>query len=216
MSVTYLVQYGKPAYLGRFTSNGEESYSRGSRVVIDGPRGIEIGTILCEPQTRFANDLNDGGLLRSATSQDESDAVAKDVLGLDLVQFSRQRRDELNLSFEPIDAEVSLDSRTAVLHGLAWSDCDIGPLLEELSTRFHLIVRLLDLAHGAIVPEEPAGCGKPDCGSGGGCTSCGTDGGCSSKSCSSGKVKSARELTAYFADLRKQMEASNMQRTPLV
>ena len=36
----------------------------------------------------------------------------------------------------------------------------------------------------------------------------GSGGGCSTGSCSKGSVKSADELTAYFAGLRKQMEGS--------
>jgi hypothetical protein len=56
-------------------------------------------------------------------------------------------------------------------------------------------------------PEKSYSCGKPDCGSGSGCTSCGTGGGCSTESCSRGAVKSAEDLTAYFADLRAKMEA---------
>jgi hypothetical protein len=70
-------------------------------------------------------------------------------------------------------------------------------------------------------PKQAAdGCGKQDCGSGaGGCSSCGTDGaskgGCSTSSCSRDKVKSADELTAYFADLRQKMEAAGAARTPL-
>ena len=83
-------------------------------------------------------------------------------------------------------------------------------------------MKLLDLSRSPTAKDEPAsaGCGKPGCGSsGGGCStgSCGTGGGgCSTGSCSKGKVKSADELTAYFADLRHKMEADAARRTPLV
>ena len=121
-----------------------------------------------------------------------------------------------------MDAELTLDDRL-ILHGLAWDACDATPLFTELSARFGLSVRLLDLSQTAVTidPKQAAdGCGKPDCGSGsGGCSSCGTDGeskgGCSTGSCSRGKVKSADELTAYFADLRQKMEAAGVTRTPL-
>lgn len=202
----YLVQYGKPAYLGRFSAGDGATYSRGDRVVIDGPRGVEIGSVLCEPQTRFTKDEVDGVLLRAATSQDDRDLAENETRSLSLLAFARDRVTERALPLDAVDVELSLDRRTAVLHGIAWSDCDAGSLLEELSREFGVIVRFLDLARTPAV-AEPAGCGKPGCGStGGGCSSCGTGGGCSTSSCSRGKVKDARELTAYFADLRQQME----------
>jgi hypothetical protein len=109
-----------------------------------------------------------------------------------------------------------------VLHGLPWGECDASPVFAALSDRFGLAVRLLDLSRVPTAgdPPEPAhaGCGKPGCGSGsGGCSSCGTGsgGGCSTGSCSRGKVKSADDLTAYFSDLRKKMEAQAASRTPL-
>jgi len=213
----FLVQYGKPAYLGRFTTPGHEFHARGDRVVISGPRGCEIGVVLCEPQARFANVSADGELNRAVTIDDDSAHDAAGLRALELLALARSRVERLGLPMEAVDAEVSLDGRTAILHGLAWSDCDAGPLLEELSATFGLIVRFLDLARTAGSPAEPEGCGKPGCGSGGGgCTSCSTGGGCSSKACSSGKVKDADELTAYFADLRRQMELASAGRTPLV
>jgi hypothetical protein len=115
-----------------------------------------------------------------------------------------------------LDAEVMLDGSAVVLHALPWGPCDADPVFAALSERFGLPVRLLDVSHTPTAPDPPTDCGKPDCGSGkGGCTSCGTGGGCSTGSCSKGSVKSADELTAYFADLRKKMEEAGG-RTPLV
>ena len=116
-----------------------------------------------------------------------------------------------------MDVELLCDG-TAILHGLPWAECDATPLFEELSARFGVSVRLLDLSQIPTPTPEPSsgGCGKPGCGSeAGGCStgSCGTGGGCSTGSCSKGSVKSADELTAYFADLRRKMEATT--RTPL-
>ena len=114
-----------------------------------------------------------------------------------------------------LDVEVTLDGTAAVLHALPLGSCDADPVLADLSERFGLAVRLLDVSRVPTVkdpPEKAATCGKPDCGSGG-CSSCGT-GGCSTGSCSRGSVKTADELTSYFADLRRKMEQS-AGRTPL-
>ena len=211
--VAYLVQYGKSAYLGRFTPGEGPTYVRGERVVIDGPRGREIGTVLCEAQARFAHEAADGEVLRASEAHDEAAMEANEEQALEMLAFARQRAEADALPFEAIDVEVALDRRTAILHGLAWSDCDASPLLEELSNRFNVIVRFLDLARTAVVAEPASGCGKEGCGSKGGCDSCGT-GGCSTGGCSRGKVKSADELTNYFASLRRQMEETP-RRVPL-
>jgi hypothetical protein len=205
----YLVQYGRLAFVGRFTAPPACGFARDARVVIRGPRGLELGTVLCEAKS---SGEPDGELLRTATGEDFAAAEHNEALGAMLLAEADAA--ELPIAF--IDSEVSLDGRTAVLHGLPWAACDADPLLARLSDSFHLSVRMLDLsqARGPADPPDPekATCGKPDCGSGAGCSSCGS--GCSTGSCSRGAVKSAGELTAYFADLRRKMESEV--RTPLV
>lgn len=208
MSTTYLVQYGAPGFVGRFRSLVPQPLERESRVVVRGPRGVEVGVVLCEPAERFAREPADGDLLRPATEADTGGDLASRVL-------DAARLADLPVSF--VDAEATLDG-TVILHALPWGECDATSLLDELAGRFSCVVKLLDLSRAAA-PKEEAGCGKPGCGSGGGgCStgSCGTGGGCSTGSCSKGKVKSADELTSYFADLRRKMEVESARRTPLV
>lgn len=202
----FLVQYGRPGFVGRF--RGTAPVARGDRVVVRGPRGVEFGEVL------VALDCGgeDGEVLRVATPEDDAEFARLEATGQQLLAAA----DATDLPLAFVDVEVTLDG-TAVLHALAWDACDATPLLEELGARFGLTVRLLDLSRAAI-PPEPAekGCGKPGCGSeSGGCSTCGTGGGCSTGSCSRGSVKSADELTTYFADLRRKMEAAGLARTPL-
>ena len=213
MTTTYLVQYGRPGFVGRFRS-GLGELMRGDRVVIRGPRGSEIGAVLAPLADRFTHTAVDGNLLRAATAEDDANAELLEARGLELLAAA----DSADLPLAFVDVETTLDG-AAILHALPWGECDASPWLAELSRRFNLAVRLLDLSRTPTPTEEPepAGCGKPGCGSSaGGCSSCGTGGGCSTGSCSSGKVKSAEELTAYFADLRGKMEAATAVRTPLV
>lgn len=209
-----LVQFGVSGFVGRFRS--AEAVSRGETVVVRSPRGVELGTVLGDVVDRFANQLDEsagGELLRPATDIDLIDAASARELGSRLLAAAEGA--EQPVAF--LDAEVTLDRRGAVLHVLPFADCDLGPFLAELSDRFGMAVRLLDLRGTPTVsdPPEPKtscgpDCGTKDCSSGG----CGTGkGGCSTGSCSKGKVKSAAELTAYFADLRRQMEATG--RVPL-
>ena len=215
----YLVQFGRLAFVGRFqfaACGFAMPFSRGDRVVIHGPRGLELGTLLGEVSDRFTQLNDDGELLRIASLEDCAAAERGEALG----QRILAEAENAGLPIGFIDIEVSLNGAAAVLHGLPWGECDATPLFAELSDRFGLAVRLLDLSHTST-PNDPPDpekmtCGKPGCGTdAGGCSSCST-GGCSTGSCSNGQVKSAGELTAYFADLRQKMETEGLVRTPLV
>lgn len=221
MTTSCLVQFGRSGFVGRFATPA--AVARGARVVVRGPRGVEVGVVLCEPGEKFSSALStEGELLRSATDDDEARVAAFAACEAELLALATDAAAERGLPLTFVDAELTLDDRL-ILHGLAWDACDATPLFEELSARFGLVVRLLDLSRTPVARDSKQasdGCGKPDCGSGsGGCSSCGGEGeskgGCSSGGCSRGKVKSADELTAYFADLRRKMEAAGADRTPL-
>jgi hypothetical protein len=196
----YLVSYGQGGYLGRFRATAD--YCRDDRVVVRSPRGVEIATILGTAPTGPIAVEAGGEILRSATQADESAAAAcrdKVVTILDDAHKSAEAR-RLPLLF--LDGEILIDGRDAILQAVHWAECDATPLFEELSRRHGLLVKLADLTTAPKV----GGC--PTCGAEKqGCDSCGT-GGCSSGSCSKGSIKSADELTAYFAGLRAQMEAT--------
>lgn len=207
-----LVQFGKSGFVGRFASAA--AVARGERAVVRGPRGVEIGFSLGELAERLAESLSvEGELLRPATAEDEARTASFPTREAQLLSVSADAAAEQGLPLTFVDAELTLDDRL-ILHGLAWDACDATPLFDALSARFGLAVRLLDLSQTQVSrdPKEAAGCGKPGCGTeSSGCST----GGCSTGSCSRGAVKSADELTAYFADLRRKMDASGVGRTPL-
>ncbi len=209
LAPAYLIQFGRPGFVGRFRS--VSPLTRGERVVVRGLRGTELGEVLL-PVEGIGED---GEALRAATRDDETQATQSEARGQDLLAAASEQATALGLPLVFVDVEMTLDGM-AILHALPWDACDATSLLEELSSRFGFSVRLLDLSRTPTVKDEPSqgGCGKPGCGteSGGGCS---TGGGCSSGSCSKGSVKSADELTAHFADLRRKMEAAGLARTPL-
>jgi cell fate regulator YaaT (PSP1 superfamily) len=202
----YLVRYGRPGFIGRFAST--LPLARAERVVVHGPRGVELGEVLVSPEE--LNPTNDGVILRLVTPHDNDEAARLNDRGQEVLASAGTTT--LPLAF--IDVEVTLDG-TAILHAVAWDTCDATALLDGLGSQFGLAVKLLDLSRVEIA-QDPTGCGKPGCGSeSGGCSTCGTGGGCSTGSCSRGSVKSAEDLTAYFSDLRQKMESAGFVRTPL-
>src|SRR6185437_10704128 len=142
MAIAYLAQFGRLAFVGRFEPavDAVGAFARGDRVVIRGPRGLELATVMCEAIERFHRDSAEGELLRPASFDDFAAAERNEALGQRLLAAAEAT--DLPISF--IDSEVSLDGTAAVLHGLPWGDCDASPLFASLSERFGLAVRLLD------------------------------------------------------------------------
>jgi hypothetical protein len=204
LQTDYLVRYGRSGFVGRFRDTAGREFARGAAVAVRSPRGLEPGEVLA-PATRF--DVGSVGDLAGPHIESPALSVEAEILAAAQAVLAA-------MPVAVLDCEVLLDP-VAVLHVAAWDACDLTPILDDLSIRFGLDVRVHHLgAEPKPIPDPPSGCGKPDCGSGnGGCDSCGTGGGCSTGSCSRGAVKSAADLTAYFAGLRQQMEAAG--RVPL-
>lgn len=206
-----LVQYGRLGYVGRF-AGGPPRLERGTPVVVRGPRGVELGGVLgpaADPFARHLDPAAGGDVVRVPVPADLALVDQQSRLAADLLADAADATAGLPLAV--LDCEILLGGG-CVVHVLPWAECDADSYLAGLSGRHGVPVRLLDLGRAPARPDEPepAGCGT--CGSsGGGCAS----GGCSTGGCSRKQVKSADDLTAYFLDLRRQMEAETAGRTPL-
>jgi hypothetical protein len=200
----YLVNYGQGGFLGRFRS--ANVHVREDRIIIRSPRGEEMGTVLGESATSVTGPAVEGNVLRAATSQDLECLDRLRKLASGVVTEAQSLAEEMHLPLLVLDGEMLLEPREAILHTVHWDECDATPMFEELSRRRGFLVKVADLtARPALAAKTCATCGDEKSG----CDSCGSGGGCSSGSCSSGSVKSAEELTTYFAGLRKQMEAAD-------
>ena len=210
----FVVSYGKTAAVGVFSADEPLPLSRGARVLLKTPRGLEAGTVRCPAtirQARLLGATTSGALLRPLSSGDEADSRRREALADALCDASRALALERSLNFEILDAEVLFDGSQAILQFLG-SDEGIDGFAHELEATFGIAIRLENLAAPAEAHHDEAehgGCGKPDCGKeggGGGCSSEG--GGCST--CGSANV----DLRDYFAHLRGKMEADR--RVPLL
>jgi cell fate regulator YaaT (PSP1 superfamily) len=196
----YLLRFGLNGEFGRFRASATFAYRRGERVVIRGPRGVEIAEVLREAvpgHAQFLPNTSVGQLLRRLTAEDERTEGQMRDRGQQVFECGQRLLVELNLPFQLLDVEVLLDGQHAVLHYLSAGSADVRPFVSTLSREFELHVTLVDLAgqHEALEQEEHHGCGRPNCGQeeGDGCGSCGA-GGCGS--CS----------TAHFGQLRESMD----------
>ena len=215
----YLVQFGRSAFVGRFSFVGEVPIPRDAAVVVKSVRGLEVGTVLCPALERFAACIGEraGELIRRFTTTDDLALRNSNRIATTILTRAETRRDELPIHL--VEAEATLDGSTVILHVIPFAECDLAPLLADLANEFQIAVTLQDLSRPTALPDAPdaveSGCGKPNCGSESGGGGCGTGGSCSTGSCSKGKVKSAEQLTEYFADLRTKMEATGKGRLVL-
>jgi hypothetical protein len=205
----YVVSHGKSGGLGHFTAPVSLALRRGDRVIIDSPRGREIGTVLCPAnarQSRILGAVASGAIVRPFTPDD--DMVLNHLRETEqrLFEASRRLACSQGLPVEVLDVDVLFEER-AILQIVGVDDTPLDTFVDALRRAFHLDIQLENLA--LAQPTENAadhGCGKPDCGkttgAGGGCTTCATGGGCSS-------CGAATDLRPYFAHLRTQMEAKN-------
>jgi cell fate regulator YaaT (PSP1 superfamily) len=213
----YLASFGLNGEFARFRAATPLHLYRGERVVVRGPRGVEIAEVLRQATPRHAHFLPNtsvGQLLRRLTPADEQSQNAMRIRAQQLFERGGQLAAEMGLPLMLLDVEVLLDGEHAVLHQLRGADTDVRPFVSTLSREFAMHIALVDLSgdrEGAASEEsdEHAGCGRPDCGrrEDGGCSTCGS-GGCGS--CGSAQPK---DMELYFAQLREQMER---QRTALL
>ena len=209
----YVVTFGNDAALGCFSVVDPVLLRRGRKVLVETPRGLEVGSVSCAAtirQARLLGALVSGRLIRSLTNHDDAILDRCSRLARDIVVAAEALAIQLSLQLAVLDAEVLFDGKTAILQILHPKLESLVSFAETLSRRFAVDVRLANLPGLVAVEVEPAGCGKPDCDKteGGGCSTCSTGGGCSS--CGApGKV----DLKPYFAHLRDKMETQN--RIPL-
>ena len=205
----YLVAFGQSGDFGRFRAAASLRPQRGERVVVRGPRGVEIAEVLrpaAPGHAHFLPNTTVGQLLRRLTEDDERNERALRLRGQQLFERGQRLIEELKLPLVLLDVEVLLDGEHAVLHHLRDADAEVRAFVSTLSREFALHIALVDMSGPRSLEEEesaePLGCGRPHCGQGedGGCGSCGS-GGCGS--CGAAKPQ---EDELHFAELRERME----------
>jgi len=213
----YVVAFGKSGGLGCFTVVAPFELARGDKVVVQSPRGAELGEVLGPAtlrQARLIGAQASGDILRRATHDDQSAVSRLQQQAEELFAAARAAAERLALPLQILDVEVLLDGQHVLVQFVGGGDLEVSKLAEALKVHAELQIRFENLAGPSPSQTEEhshGGCDKPDCGrvnGAGGCSTCSTGGGCSS--CGTGTP----DMRAYFAHLRGKMEESH--RTPLL
>jgi cell fate regulator YaaT (PSP1 superfamily) len=195
----YLVRFGRAGDFLWFRPKGDADCRRGDRVVVETPRGLEIGQVLrAAPQSK-SEQRPVHALLRRVSREDEERADYSKQQAGRLAEKGASLAQGLALPLCLMDAEIMLDGQAGVLYCARWEEADLHLWVSTLAAEFDLALSVTDLAPLAA-PKKESGCGAEGCGAGT-CGTCGSGGGCGS--CGS---PSPAELQEYFAGLRAKMD----------
>jgi len=169
----YLVRYGIVPEVARFGNDSPELPARGTAVVVETDRGLQMGMVLERLKPHFdpAKDSEtEFKLIRTATDRDLESAL----------ELTREceaafpqwcaRISQWNLNLELIDLEWTLDRQKLILYVI----CDRGPDSTKLALQAaaggYGVVEVQPVSSTGLVtiPQSSCGSGGGGCGSGGG------------------------------------------------
>lgn len=167
----YLVRHGVTRCLGDYTPLDEAVYQRGDRVVIQSPRGTELGTILCEADERcrqFLFEPTTGKIVRLAGHDD---------LGKEACLLNKQSEEydiavriisHFRLQMDLVDVEHLLGDERIVFYFLVRPPekrVDFRELVKELARQFQtrIEMRQIGIRDEAKILADYGDCGKPVC-----------------------------------------------------
>src|SRR5438128_1848999 len=102
----YLLNYGTMGDLGRGRAAAALVCGRGDPVVLQSPRGLELGVVLCEARpghVRLLGHVGCGEILRRATPEDQRTAERLRRRGEELFADARRTASTLGLPLEILD-----------------------------------------------------------------------------------------------------------------
>ncbi len=173
-STFLLIRIGLLGQIGRFLASSEQEFGRSDRVVCRTSRGVEVGEVLRQVESRSNRAIEaDGSVLRRMRPEDE-------LLWGHLRQLSRDAHAgceawlrENGFAQVLLDVEPLLDGKTLYFHFMTNVDDPVEKYVDEL-------VRVYEqqVAHSDFAALLEHGCG-PGCGTEQSENGCSKRGGCS-------------------------------------
>jgi len=173
MSRIVLVRYGGVPEVARFQADAPETFERGTRVVVNSHRGVELGTVLEQAppmeedaQQETADSSDQQHIMRRAT---EADEVCCAELRTECEgQFPKwcERIENWGLQLELIDLEWLLDKKKLILYVLIDQPSESANLAIRAAASGFETVEVQPVNAEGLVHAAPTG---KTCGSGGCC-----------------------------------------------
>jgi len=171
MANKYIIRFGAMRQLGEFEPSGDQTYSRGTRVICRTVRGTEPGEVLCESSERakqFLHEPTEGQILRLLTSEDLREHDKLQEIGrkefVTCLQFIGQRK----LQMELVDVEHLFGGERIVFYFVVpppEKRVDFRELVRDLAREYHtrIEMRQIGIRDEAKLLADYGDCGKPVC-----------------------------------------------------
>jgi cell fate regulator YaaT (PSP1 superfamily) len=163
----YVVRFGSMRRLGIFQTK-EETYLRGTRVIVRTDRGLESGEVLCEATDQAVQNIKDparGPLLRAMTPADENELFR--LLGQARREFEvcQEHVARLALEMSLVDVEHIFGGERIIVYYLAENRVDFRELVKALAGEFQtrIEMRQIGVRDEAKLLADYGDCGKPVC-----------------------------------------------------
>lgn len=171
MQTTWLVRYGAIPEVAKFVAPEADSLQRGTAVVVQSPRGLDLGTLLqVVPGSPAVDEPSDLRIERVATSDDLAtfESLREDGQALFAEWWSRIQ--DWKLELELVDVEWTLDRKNLILYVLGGRSADTTKLALFAATAGHDAIIVQPVGKEGLVPMPPSQGGGCGCGDGGGCS----------------------------------------------
>jgi cell fate regulator YaaT (PSP1 superfamily) len=170
-----LIRFGAMGYVGRFRFEHRFDIDRGSRVVVQSSRGLEIGEVLWigGADSALVQDQPDSGMvLRATTAEDAATERLLRASVLPAFEACRQLIEQRGVPVDLVDAEQLLDGQTIIFYFLGDPPPVLADITAELTGRFEAHVQFRPF--GERMAHDCGACGNDN----GGCGHCSADGTC--------------------------------------
>lgn len=150
-----------------FAPTEGEEYEKGSKVVVETQRGVELATVILPvtevEESKLVAPLKN--VLRIATQSDIDAAFADDAQKQEIIATAKQKVAARGLDMKIVDCEFTVDHSKLVLYFTAEQRVDFRELVRDLASAFHIRIDLRQI--GAREECKLVGslgtCGMPCC-----------------------------------------------------
>lgn len=164
-STKWLVRYGVIPEVARFAADEVDDLNRDNRVVIESPRGLEIGTLLQKIPATPVKDAEEAPselrIVRMATPDDL--ATERELREECQVSYGEwwSRIQDWKLELELVDMEWTLDRQKLILYVLSGRSADTTKLALYAATAGYTSIEVQPVSKDGLVPLPPpsGGCG---------------------------------------------------------
>lgn len=166
MAIIIGVRFRHAGKIYYFDPDGND-IRRGSYVIVETARGIEIGRVVMDPREIDDEDITQPlrKVIRIATEQDNARRLENDQQAKEAFSVCKKKIREHNLDMKLIDAEYTFDHKKLVFYFTADGRVDFRELIKDLASVFKTRIELRQI--GVRDETKMLGgigiCGRPVC-----------------------------------------------------